>query len=158
MENGHSSWGMSLLFFPFCWLTIKATFDPWIGKISWRRERRPTPVFWPGEFHGLYNPWGRKESDTTEWLSLCISSKLYFFHSASVGKEGQDFGQQQFYMLRRLEGTTLSQQQVKSWTDWKINISSWILKRVEDTGKSLLPRPERQKGKFRESWLTWSWD
>ena len=24
------------------------------------------PVFWPGEFHGLYNPWGHKESDTTE--------------------------------------------------------------------------------------------
>ena len=23
----------------------------------------PTPVFWPGEFHGLYRPWGGKESD-----------------------------------------------------------------------------------------------
>ena len=34
------------------------------------RERLPTPVFWPGEFHGLYSPWGHKESDTTEWLSL----------------------------------------------------------------------------------------
>ena len=28
-------------------------------------ERLPTPVFWPGEFHGLYSPWGHKESDTT---------------------------------------------------------------------------------------------
>ena len=48
------------------------------GKILWRRERLPTPVFWPGEFHGLYNPWGCKESDTTEWLSLNddISSDL----------------------------------------------------------------------------------
>ena len=26
-------------------------------------------MFWPGEFHGLYSPWGRKESDTTERLS-----------------------------------------------------------------------------------------
>ena len=34
-------------------------------KISWRRERLPTPVFWPGEFHGLYSPCGHKESDTT---------------------------------------------------------------------------------------------
>ena len=25
---------------------------PWFGKIPWRRERLPTPVFWPGEFHG----------------------------------------------------------------------------------------------------------
>ena len=33
-------------------------------------ERLPTPVFWPGEFHGLYSPWGHKESDTTEQLSL----------------------------------------------------------------------------------------
>ena len=30
----------------------------------------PTPVFWPGEFLGLYSPWGRKESDMTERLSL----------------------------------------------------------------------------------------
>ena len=29
----------------------------------------PTPVFWPGEFHGLYSPWGRKKSDTNERLS-----------------------------------------------------------------------------------------
>ena len=36
-------------------------------------ERLPTPVLWPGEFHGLYSPWGRKESDTTEWLSLSLS-------------------------------------------------------------------------------------
>ena len=43
-------------------------FSPWLGKIPWRRERLPTPVFWPGEFHGLYSPWGHKESDTTEWL------------------------------------------------------------------------------------------
>ena len=26
----------------------------------------PTPVFWPGEVHGLYGPWGRKKSDKTE--------------------------------------------------------------------------------------------
>ena len=45
-------------------------FDPWGGRIRSRRERLPTSVFWPGEFHGLYSPWGRKESDTTERLSL----------------------------------------------------------------------------------------
>ena len=38
----------------------------WVGKIPWGRERLPTPVFWPGEFHGLYSPWGHRESDTTE--------------------------------------------------------------------------------------------
>ena len=28
-------------------------FNPWVGKIPWRMEWLPTPVFWPGEFHGL---------------------------------------------------------------------------------------------------------
>ena len=37
--------------------------DPWVGKTRWRRERLPTPVFWRGEDHGLYSPWGRKELD-----------------------------------------------------------------------------------------------
>ena len=42
---------------------------PWVEKIPWRKERLPTPVFWPGEFFGL-SPWCRKESDTTEQLSV----------------------------------------------------------------------------------------
>ena len=37
--------------------------------MPWRRERLPTPVFWPGEFHGLCSPRGHKE-DTTAQLSL----------------------------------------------------------------------------------------
>ena len=47
--------------------------NPWVGKIPWRREQLPTPLFWSGEFHGLYNPWGPwgpKELDMTEQLSL----------------------------------------------------------------------------------------
>ena len=27
-------------------------FDPWVGKISWRRAWQPTQVFFPGESHG----------------------------------------------------------------------------------------------------------
>ena len=44
--------------------------ETWVRSLGWddprRRERLPTPVFWPGEFHGLYRPQDRKESDTTE--------------------------------------------------------------------------------------------
>ena len=40
-----------------------------IRKIPWRRQQLPTPVFWPGEFHGVKSPGGRKESDMTEQLS-----------------------------------------------------------------------------------------
>ena len=42
-------------------------FDPWVGNIPWRKGRPPIPVFWPGEFQGLYSPWGHKESDTTDF-------------------------------------------------------------------------------------------
>ena len=46
-------------------------FNPWVGKIPWRRARKPTPVFLPGESHELrslagYSPWNCKESDMTE--------------------------------------------------------------------------------------------
>ena len=48
-------------------------FSSWVGKIPWRREWLPTPVFLPGEFHGQMNLvgfslWGRKELDITEQL------------------------------------------------------------------------------------------
>ena len=46
------------------------SFDTWAGKIPWRGELLPTPIFWHGEFHVLYSPWGHKELDTTEPLSL----------------------------------------------------------------------------------------
>ena len=46
-------------------------FDPWVGKIPWRGERLPTPVFQPGESHGLYSLWGWKESDLNYSLLVC---------------------------------------------------------------------------------------
>ena len=52
-------------------------FNPWVGKIPWRREKLPTLVFWPGELHGLCSPWGHKESDTTERRSLSTTGQLY---------------------------------------------------------------------------------
>ena len=30
---------------------MRREFHPWVGK-TWRRERKPTPVFLPGESHG----------------------------------------------------------------------------------------------------------
>ena len=40
-----------------------------LGFHPWRKTWQPTPVFWPGKFHGLYSPWGRKESDMAEQIS-----------------------------------------------------------------------------------------
>ena len=49
----------------------RSGFDPWVGKILWRRKWQSTPVFFPGKSHRQRNLagfslWGRKESDTTE--------------------------------------------------------------------------------------------
>ena len=60
-------------------------FDPWVGKIPWRRERLYTPVFWPGEFHGLYSPWGHKESDITELLLLTAIYRAYRAERKNTG-------------------------------------------------------------------------
>ena len=48
----------------------RCKFDPWVGKIPWRRKWQPTPVFLPGRSHGQrslagYSPQGLKELDTT---------------------------------------------------------------------------------------------
>ena len=56
-----------------CW---RQQFDPWIGKIPWRRKWQPTPVFLPEKFHGQRNlvgyiPWICKELDTTEHTHTC---------------------------------------------------------------------------------------
>ena len=54
--------------------------ETWVWSMGWRdpwrRERQPTPVFWPREFQGLYSPWGRKQSDANERLSLLSPSYL----------------------------------------------------------------------------------
>ena len=57
-------------------------FNPWIGKISWRRKWQPTPVLLPGESQGWrsligYSPWGRKES-------IRLSDFTFHFHFHSV--------------------------------------------------------------------------
>ena len=54
---------------------LPAMWETWVrflvvGKILREGERLPTPVFWPGDFHGLYSPWGHRESDMTEPPSL----------------------------------------------------------------------------------------
>ena len=60
----------------------------WVGKISWRREWQPTPVFWLGESHGQrslvgYSLWGDNELFMTERLTLSLSlfteAALHFY-------------------------------------------------------------------------------
>ena len=61
-----------------------AKLETWVGKILWRREKLPTPIFWPGEFHGLHSPWDRKELDMTEQLSFTRFIKQIFDYKMSL--------------------------------------------------------------------------
>ena len=79
-------------------------FDPWVGKIPWRREWLPTPVFLPGEFHGDrslvgYSSWSHKELDTTEWLTH-THTHTYSFKSSLYKWLKQPFRYQEPWLLR----------------------------------------------------------
>ena len=56
---------------------MPAVRETWVRSLGWEdpleKKRLLTPVFCPGEFHGLHSAWGRKESDMTERLSLSLS-------------------------------------------------------------------------------------
>ena len=48
---------------------MRRGFNPWVGKIPWRRAQQPIPVFLPGESHGQrslagYSPCGLKKLDS----------------------------------------------------------------------------------------------
>ena len=62
---------------------LPAVLETWVQPLGWedslRRERLPTPVFSPGEFHGQKSlsgcsPWGHKELDTPGQLTLTHTS------------------------------------------------------------------------------------
>ena len=64
-----------------CLQCRRPEFNPWAQKIPWRREWQPTPVFLLGEFHGQrilagFSPWGCKETDVTERLTLWLEFKI----------------------------------------------------------------------------------
>ena len=63
-----------------CLQNARSGFNPWVGKIPWRRKWPPTPVLLPGKFHGWrrlvgYSPWGCKErlSDFTFTFSFTVN-------------------------------------------------------------------------------------
>ena len=59
-----------------------AMWETWVQSLGWkipgRRERPPTSIFWPGEFHGWYSAWGRRVGHDwvtfTSLLILCVLS------------------------------------------------------------------------------------
>ena len=62
-------------------------FYPWVGKIPRRRERLPTPEFWPEEPHGLIVHWVAKSRTRLTFTSLHFTLLLY--HWATWGTPKQ---------------------------------------------------------------------
>ena len=61
-------------------------FNPWVGKIPWRRKWQPTPVFLPGEFHGQrslvgYSPWCHTVGH--DWSNLAYTHTHYWENRSS---------------------------------------------------------------------------
>ena len=51
---------------------------PGLGRFPWTRNRLPTPVSWPGEFHGQrrladYSPWGHRVRH--DWVTVAVTAK-----------------------------------------------------------------------------------
>ena len=49
---------------------LPAMWETWVQSLGWEDplEKGSTPVFWPGEFHGLNSPWGHKELDFSPYF------------------------------------------------------------------------------------------
>ena len=71
MLKGLSRWHSGKESAGHCRTCKRCGFDPWVGKIPWKKKQQSTTVFLPAESHGQrslvdYSPWGLRELDTTE--------------------------------------------------------------------------------------------
>ena len=70
----NSIWGMLASLVAQLVKNPPAMWETSVRSLSWEdpleKWKLPTAVFWPREFHGFYSPWGHKDSDMTEQISL----------------------------------------------------------------------------------------
>ena len=72
----------------------RPTFNPWVGKIPWRRKWLPTPVYLPGEFHGQrslvdYHRWGHKRV-RHDWATNTLSGLGSHLKDLADGDESHE--------------------------------------------------------------------
>ena len=66
-----------------CW---RPGFDPWVGKIPWRRKWHPTPVFLPGKSHGQ-----RSQSGYSSWCRKRVRHDLVTKQQSKLTKNRDNF-------------------------------------------------------------------
>ena len=105
----------------------RCSFDPWVGKIAWRRKWQPTPVFLPGKFHGQrslvgYSPWGQTgQAGAITWSHYSITCFTFSYdriwrwqwHPTPVLLPGKSHGR------RSLVGCS-------PWGRWASDTTEWL--------------------------------
>ena len=89
----HPSCNMYMYFILYCWIAFHWTslvtqckestcqcrrcgFDPWVGKIPWRKKWQPTPVFLPGQSHEQRSLEGYSPQDGKRiWCNLATKQQ-----------------------------------------------------------------------------------
>ena len=95
MPGGLLSWISSKEFAWQCRRHKRCRFDPWVGKIPWRREWQPTPILLLGESHGRGAWWDtvHRVPKSQTWLSdfthftnaswyIYYTHHIFFIHSS----------------------------------------------------------------------------
>ena len=114
----------------------RPAFDPWVGKIPWRRKWQPTLVLLPGESHGQrslvgYSPWCRKESNMTEQLTLsyvCVCVCVYTTYMWNLKKRIQRNLLTTQKLSHRSRKQTYSYQEIRrGGVNWETGIDMYTL-------------------------------
>ena len=100
-------------------------FDPWVGKVPWRRKWQPTPVFLRGKFHGQRSlascsPWSRKGSDMHTASGNSLKVKVKLTQSCQILCNSMDYTVHGIFQARILEWIAFpfsrGSSQPKDWT------------------------------------------
>ena len=146
----------------FCCLSYRVIITIFLNSIYMhehqRRQWHPTPVLLPGKSHGWRrlagcSPWGRWESDTTEWL--------HFHFSLSCIGEGNGNPLQCSCLENPRDGATwwaavCGVAQSWTWLKWLSSSSRWKFSVKNNSEKSTNEPGALRKGRSQSFWGLWS--
>ena len=70
---------------PTVFQSKRHSFDPWVGKIPWRRKWQPTPIFLPGRIPWTEEPGGLQSMELQrvrhDWSNLAHTHRTFLFMS-----------------------------------------------------------------------------
>ena len=136
-------------------------------KSLWRRKWQSTPVFFLGEFHGQrslagYSPCGHKEWDTTEQLTLSLSTKAIavLISTVIISFLVLHFKQRASWCLGDREDSNQPSASCRSFTGWFTLHGSYpslfFWGSVEKTLNSWVPTPWAPSEKRNSNKALWS--